>query len=172
MKSKYSSDAIYIGLGANLPSQGRSPAQTIVDAYSALEAAGIEVVRRSSLWRSPAWPDPGKPPYANAVAEIVSACPAEVLMPSLLQIESAYGRRREMRWDSRTLDLDLLDYRGEVIEQPPELILPHPRATQRAFVLLPLQEIAPDWCDPVSGMKIAQLIERLNPGDRAATLKL
>ncbi|MBI1237116.1 MAG: 2-amino-4-hydroxy-6-hydroxymethyldihydropteridine diphosphokinase [Alphaproteobacteria bacterium] len=154
---------IYVALGANLPFRGRSPQETLPDALQQLAERGVSPVAVSGLWTSPAWPDPAKPAYVNAVAEVRTALEAEALLHVLLEVESRFGRRRGERWDSRTLDLDLIDYHGLVMETP-ALTLPHPRAGERAFVLLPLAEIAPHWVHPVSGTAISDLISRL-PAD-------
>jgi 2-amino-4-hydroxy-6-hydroxymethyldihydropteridine diphosphokinase len=163
--------SIYIALGGNLPFEGGVPQETQCKALQSLRDAGITIVQQSSFWTSPAWPDPAKPDYVNAMAEIASPLPAEALLSLLLETEEVYGRERQQRWDSRTLDLDLVDYRGRVSTSD-DLTLPHPRAHERAFVLLPLAEIAPDWCHPVSNTPIGTLIGLLDPRDVAQTRKL
>ncbi len=91
-------------------------------------------------------------------------------MAELHKVELAHGRERSVRNAPRTLDLDLIDYQGAVIEPAREgdLHLPHPRATHRAFVLLPLQDIAPNWIDPVTGEGLNPLISQLPAADRDA----
>ena len=163
---------IYIALGANLPSAGRSPAQTLARALEALEARGIVVVARSSDWHSPAWPDPSAPAYVNAVAEVTTGLGPRALLDQLHAIEAEFGRVRHIRWESRVLDLDLLDYRGELCTDSGGMEVPHPRMADRAFVLLPLAEIAPDWREPQSGREIADMVAALAPADLAATRKL
>ncbi|WP_339744787.1 2-amino-4-hydroxy-6-hydroxymethyldihydropteridine diphosphokinase [uncultured Maricaulis sp.] len=160
---------IYIALGANLPSAGLSPAQTLARALDALAARGITVVARSSDWHSPAWPDPSAPAYVNAVAEVATRLAPRALLDQLHAVEAEFGRVRHIRWESRVLDLDLLDYRGERCTDAGGMDVPHPRMTDRAFVLLPLAEIAPDWCAPGSGKLIGHLIDQLPPADIAAT---
>ena len=163
---------IYIALGANLPLAGRSPAETLARALEALEARGIAVMARSSDWHSPAWPDPAAPAYVNAVAEVATELAPRALLDQLHAIEAEFGRVRHIRWESRVLDLDLLDYRGERYTDEAGMDVPHPRLADRAFVLLPLAEIAPRWCQPESGREIADLIAALPPADLAATRKL
>jgi len=167
-----SADAIYIALGANLPEGGRTPQDTLALALEALAGEGVSVVARSSDWSSPAWPDPSDPPYVNAVAEVGSDLSARALLDLLHRVEARFGRERSRRNAPRTLDLDLIDHRGAVLKAEDGLEIPHPRATQRAFVLLPLQEIAPGWHDPVSGRSIADLVEALPRTDRDAMSKL
>tara|TARA_R110002096_G_scaffold148921_1_gene310129 strand:- start:495 stop:998 length:504 start_codon:yes stop_codon:yes gene_type:complete len=160
---------IYIALGANLPSAGRSPAQTLARALEALEARGIVVVARSSDWHSPAWPDPSAPAYVNAVAEVATGLGPRALLDQLHAVEAEFGRVRHIRWESRVLDLDLLDYRGELCTDAGGMEVPHPRMADRAFVLLPLAEIAPHWCEPESGRPIRELIDNLPSADITAT---
>ncbi|PIW29848.1 MAG: 2-amino-4-hydroxy-6-hydroxymethyldihydropteridine diphosphokinase [Rhodobacterales bacterium CG15_BIG_FIL_POST_REV_8_21_14_020_59_13] len=151
---------IYVALGSNLPFQGRSPQETLTAALQRLAESGVRTEAISSLWTSPAWPDPSKPAYVNAVTAVKTDLDAEGLLGVLLEVENDFGRHRVLRWDSRTLDLDLIDYRGQVMETA-SLTLPHPRTGERAFVLLPLSEIAPDWVHPVSSEAISGLISRL-----------
>ena len=164
--------AIYIALGANLPSGGRTPLQTVEAALKALDEAGLTVVAASSAWSSPAWPDPSDPPYVNAVARIVSGLSPRELLDGLHVIEAGFGRKRTVPNAPRPLDLDLIDHSGQCLREESGLEIPHPRACQRAFVLLPLQEIAPDWCDPISGRSISELVADLPSHDRGAMSKL
>lgn len=166
------SDAIYIALGANLPSAGRTPRQTLAAALEVLSRDGVEIVSRSSDWSSPAWPDPSDPAYVNAVARVATDLSPRDLMDLLHAVEADFGRQRSARNAPRPLDLDLIDYEGRAESVPGGLEIPHPRAVQRAFVLLPLAEIAPDWADPVSGRNIGELIAALPKPDRDATCKL
>lgn len=137
----------------------------------ALECEEIHVAARSSLWRTPAWPDPCDPPYVNAAARIVTSLGPETLLRQLNLIERQFGRERGARNRSRTLDLDLIDFGGQRIDTP-DLTLPHPRAAGRAFVLLPLQEVAPDWRDPASGQGIGTLIAALPGSDVNACTRI
>lgn len=160
---------IFVALGSNLPATGcRSPQETLDRAIGALTECG-RVEQVSSWWCSPAWPPAGtgetpQPDFVNGVARISTDLPTAALLEQLLMIERRFGRVRPagQKWAARSLDLDLLDYRGSVLASP-ELELPHPRLADRLFVLLPLQEIAPDWRHPVSRLGVADLIERAFP---------
>jgi len=150
---------IYIALGANLPSHAGNPAQTLRAALDQLAENGAVPLAVSSFYATPAWPDPSDPEFVNAVARIETELSPPQLMELLHRIEAAFGRERDVRNAPRTLDLDILDYDGRVEQGPP--ILPHPRIAGRAFVLIPLREVAPAWRDPVSGESVDALITAL-----------
>ncbi len=138
-----------------------SQAELFRSVLQALRQAGVTAIASSSLWSSPAWPDQTAREYTNAVVQVdPGRLEAQELMQLLLKVEAAFGRTREKKWSSRTLDLDLIDFRGEVIvgETETDLMLPHPRAHLRSFVMGPLQEIAPDWSHPVLGGHIDQYL--------------
>ncbi|GGG92649.1 2-amino-4-hydroxy-6-hydroxymethyldihydropteridine diphosphokinase [Glycocaulis albus] len=160
---------IYIAFGSNQALGRITPRELIGQAADALEEAGVRLVARSSLWRSPAWPDPADPPYINAVAAVETSQSPEQLLQCLHAVEARFGRARGQRNAPRTLDLDLIDFNGLVLNDGDGLILPHPRAHQRAFVLAPLQEIAPGWTHPLTGEGVAALIDALAGDDIAAT---
>ena len=83
------------------------------------------------------------------------------LLKTLLGVEAKFGRVRKERWGARSIDLDLLLYEDLILDIP-QLQLPHPHMNERAFVLVPLAEIAPNWIEPVSGLAIAQLVQAVN----------
>lgn len=128
----------YIGLGANL---GDALASLQQAAAELLATPGITTLRLSRFYRS-APVDANGPDYVNAVAEVLTSLPAAELLAALQVIENNHGRRRPYRNAPRTLDLDLLLYGDEAIDTP-ALTVPHPRMHERAFVLRPLQELAP-----------------------------
>jgi 2-amino-4-hydroxy-6-hydroxymethyldihydropteridine diphosphokinase len=156
---------IFVALGANLPSAAYGePRATLEAALSLLAAENVAVLRRSSWWRSGPQPVSDQPDFINAVVEIDTAMRPADLLQLLHRIESACGRVRNQRWEARALDLDLIDYRGQQDagrEAGP--VLPHPRMAERLFVLLPLQEIAPDWRHPADGRDLAALIAAAHP---------
>ena len=137
----------FVGLGANLD----DPRRQVQQAFRELDAIPhTRVVRTSSLYRSEPLGYAEQPSFVNAVAQVETALPAERLLAELHAIETRHGRRRSFANAPRTLDLDLLLYGDARIDEP-QLVVPHPRMHQRAFVLLPLVEIAPDAGVPGRG---------------------
>lgn len=149
---------IYIALGANVPSAAGPPAVTLRRALAAMPSRGLSVSSVSPFYQTAAWPNPADPSFVNAVARLASRLgPAEVLR-ALLVIEKSFGRVRKTKWEPRCLDLDLLDYGGLICDEI-LLSLPHPRMHERAFVLKPLADIAPDWRHPDTGARISDLLK-------------
>jgi 2-amino-4-hydroxy-6-hydroxymethyldihydropteridine diphosphokinase len=150
----------YVALGANLG----DAVQAVRDALQRLgELGGTRVVQHSSLYRT-APIDSAGPDYINAVAELSTQLAAPELLAQLQRLELDAGRVRPYRNAPRTLDLDLLLYGSARIDSP-QLQVPHPRMNQRAFVLLPLAEIAPGLVTPSQLQAVAdQPCERLPPG--------
>jgi 2-amino-4-hydroxy-6-hydroxymethyldihydropteridine diphosphokinase len=156
---------ILIALGANLPSPAGKPSDTLNAALAALAARSITIEKQSGFYRSAAWPNPSDPPFINAVARVRTGLSPAALLTALHEVEASFGRKRAEPNAPRTLDLDILDYEGRVEQGPP--VLPHPRMAGRAFVLLPLRDVAPDWRHPVSSWSISDLISALPPTDIA-----
>lgn len=140
-----------IGLGGNL---GDVPA-TFLAALDRLAEAGVTIVARSSLWRTPPWGVVDQPPFVNAAIAVTTALAPEALLDLMLATEAALGRVRATRWGPRTIDLDLLDFDG-IARAGDRLALPHPRIAERAFVLVPLAEIAPQR--RIAGRRVADLL--------------
>ena len=157
---------VIVGLGANLMHDGRKPQETLRLALERLERNGARVERLSRFFCSPAWPDPSDPPFVNAVANLSTTLEPTGFLELLHDAERAFGRVRGRPNAPRTLDLDLLDYNGVISAATP--VLPHPRLVSRAFVLLPLKDIAPEWRHPVTHHAVDELIAALSAADRDA----
>ncbi len=162
---------IYVGLGANLPSpEHGTPEATLSAALEQFAAAGVTVVARAPWYRSAPVPRSGQPWFVNGVAAVETALAPGALLSALHGIEAAFGRVRRERWAARIIDLDLIAYHDQVLTAPGGPEIPHPRMHERAFVLLPLADLAPDWRHPtlhrdvqdlVAALDTAQGIERL-----------
>ncbi|NJL84312.1 MAG: 2-amino-4-hydroxy-6-hydroxymethyldihydropteridine diphosphokinase [Chloroflexaceae bacterium] len=147
-----------IALGSNL---GNSR-QILEEALETLERIPEIQLLAQSSWYQTAAVGPPQPDYVNGCALLSVQLPPEELLVRLLTVEKQFGRERREQWGPRTLDLDILLYDRLILETP-QLQIPHPRMRDRAFVLIPLAEIAPHWVDPVTGMAIAQLARAVEP---------
>ena len=156
---------ILVALGANLPTARHgSPAEGLEAAIAALAEHGIRTAARSRWYRSAPMPPATGPWFVNGVVRAETTLGPVPLMERLLAVEAAFGRRRGVAGASRPLDLDLLDYDGKIMQHAggrggPALVLPHPRLAERAFVLVPLTDVAPRWRHPVTGASAASLLE-------------
>jgi 2-amino-4-hydroxy-6-hydroxymethyldihydropteridine diphosphokinase len=146
-----------IALGSNL---GDSLAFVEAAVQTLSRDSDIILVSQSHWYQTVAI-GPIQPDYVNGCVVVKTVRSPESLLQLLLEIEQQFGRERTEHWGPRTLDLDLLLY-DAVVLQTPFLNLPHPRMTERAFVLIPLAELLPQWVDPLSGLTILQLRDRVD----------
>jgi 2-amino-4-hydroxy-6-hydroxymethyldihydropteridine diphosphokinase len=163
---------VLVGLGANSPGPWGTPAKTLRCALHELAQRGVAVEAVSDLYETAAMGAARQPPYLNQVALIFTSLPAPALLRLLKQIESRAGRRGGRPWGARTLDLDIIDYKGLTINWSPgtkglprarvlPLVLPHPQLGRRPFVLKPLLDVAPNWRHPVLKLSGRELWYRL-----------
>lgn len=158
-------DDLYIGLGANLPHpEFGSPRQTLERALAMLSARGIGIKAVSPFYESAPVPASAQPWYVNAVARAASSLSPEAVLAVLHEVEMDLGRQRGQPNAARMIDLDLLSFGGQIRRSGPGPHLPHPRMHERAFVLIPLRDLAPDWRHPESGKDINRLIAALPAG--------
>jgi len=160
---------IIIALGSNIDGPWGPPAATVLKALGFLDGEECRLVRASALVETSPLGRIDQPNFVNAVAQVETAMGLEALLEHLHSIEAMAGRRRGEKWGPRVLDLDLIDYDGLIRDQPPP-ILPHPGIPDRAFVLAPLAEIAPEWRHPVLKQSAAELLARLGGKSEGAIL--
>ncbi len=181
MISKTGAEDHLIALGANIPSVVGPPEETLRAAVVRLREAGLSDLVCSRFYSTPCFPPGAGPDYVNAAARASFQGSAQEVLATLHAIEAEFGRERKQRWGQRCLDLDLIASGQEVLpdrktydrwrgldpalqreETPGEMILPHPRVQDRAFVLIPLADVAPDWRHPILGQTVAEMVEMLD----------
>ncbi|MCG7624110.1 2-amino-4-hydroxy-6-hydroxymethyldihydropteridine diphosphokinase [Epibacterium sp. Ofav1-8] len=175
-----------VALGSNLQNAGTTPLETVQACLAEFAPAGLQVIAISNFYRTPCFPAGAGPDYVNAAVELrASLSPAEVLS-RLHKIEAQFQRTRTQRWGMRTLDLDLLAAEQRILpdvqtyetwrtlpaerqrqEAPDQLVLPHPRIQDRAFVLVPLADVARDWVHPILNRSVGQMLADCDAADLA-----
>lgn len=175
-----------IAYGSNLSSGLGGRQELVGTALSALSTNGIRILQKSGHFRSSAYPPGSGPDFVNGVVLAETDLDATGTLAVLHDIEASLGRDRRERWAARVIDLDLIDFGAQVhpdaithqhwrnlppeqqsSEAPDRMLLPHPRVQDRAFVLVPLRVVAPDWRHPVTGQAVDQMIAALDPADVA-----
>ena len=163
-----------------MPVNGSQPWQTVTASIGELGRRGLLFKASSRIFSTPAFPAGAGPDFANAVAVFETDLPAGEVLAILHEVEALFGRMRKARWEARGLDLDLLAVGNRITpnlsvlqdwmqltpelqrqEAPPELILPHPRLHERGFVLMPFDDVSPDWRHPVLGLSVAEMLKAL-----------
>ncbi len=163
---------ILIGLGSNLAGPWGAPVQAVQKALEKLNEAPVRLLKASELIATRPFGKKDQPDFVNALALVETNLGAHDLMRHLHGLEREAGRRRRIRWGPRTLDLDLLDFRGEQVFNGPRLLeknnirfqLPHPGLLEREFVLRQIDDIAPDWVHPVTRQRAAEILKTLEKG--------
>jgi len=157
-----------VALGSNLPGPYTSREALLEAALAALPEAGLALVTRSTWWTSAAWPDPAGPEYLNGVAIVATELAPADTLAALHDIEERFGRARGEPNAARTLDLDLVAHGRTVLDG--DLVVPHPRAHDRLFVMGPLVELASAWVHPVSGEPAFRLAANATVGRDARSI--
>lgn len=150
-------EKIFIALGSNLGDREANVREAV---RLAGEGGGLTVVKISPLYESEPWGQEDQPRFVNAVMEARSELPPVELLKYLKGIEAEMGREKAEKWGPRIIDLDIIFYGARVVKDE-HVEVPHPRAHERAFVMVPLSDIAPWFIDPLSGAPVSELAERL-----------
>lgn len=181
------SSKLLIALGSNMHSSVGTPVETLKNAIDSLVEMGGVIRGCSRFFRTPAFPAGSGPDFVNAALVLNAPWSSAEAIARLHEIEARMGRRRKERWEQRIVDLDLLAH-GEQIRPnvrtlrtwmelplsqqkdraPGQLILPHPRMHERAFVLVPLSDVAPDWVHPITRKSVIQMKDALPVADLEA----
>lgn len=180
-----------LALGGNSNSDFGSPEKTLIHAIGVLRARGLTIEKTSKFYATPAFPKGSGADYVNAALLINSNQNPRELLSLLHEVEADLGRTRVARWASRPIDIDLIAYGQRLLPDaethakwrglspkdqatlwPDQLILPHPRLQDRAFVLVPVCDIAPDWVHPVLGLTMREMMENLPESDRKEVVEL
>lgn len=180
-----------IAMGANLPSDVGTPMDTLHAAVARMHECGFSDVLTSPFYATPCFPAGAGPDYVNAAAIVKCLFAPQDVMHILHEIEAEFGRERVQRWGQRTLDLDLIAAESLILpneqffkhwhdlseeEQqrvaPDRLVVPHPRLHERAFVLVPLADVVPDWRHPVLGVSVLEMLESLDKTEIDAVMEL
>lgn len=188
---------VLVAFGANLPLDAQPPVETLRRAVGALVGQGFGILALSRFFMTPCFPAGAGPDYVNAAAILslgaLSGTSNDLtsVLDRFHAVEAQFGRERNQRWGMRTLDIDLLAMGDSVLPDdatqdrwrslpadaqigatPDRLILPHPRLQDRAFVLVPLADVAPDWVHPRTGQSVRQMLDALPQADRDAVKPL
>ena len=180
-----------VALGSNSDTSSGGPRAIVEAAITALDRAGLRVTATSHLYATPCFPKGFGPDFVNAAVQLDSRLPAGEILGILHATEAAFGRQRQRRWGPRTLDLDLIAVGQDILPDeatqrhwaglplqaqaraaPDQLIVPHPRLQERAFVLVPLADIAPGWTHPLTGRNVTQMLAALPPAEISAIRRL
>jgi len=166
---------IILGLGSNLSSSFGDRFKNINLAIENLEEQGIKILKKSSFYETPSYPNPKKPKFINIVILVETNLTSLELMSVLIFIEKRLERKRNKKNDPRTCDIDIIDFNGQIVDfkyKNLNLSLPHSKLIYRNFVLIPLYEILPDWKHPKTKDSIDVLINKLSNNDKNSILKI
>ena len=180
-------DQVVLALGSNQTSNLGGPKETVEIALATLAERLNRPLCNSRLFATPAFPEGAGPDFVNAAVAFETDLCADEVLALCHEIEQSAGRMRDVRWGQRTLDIDLIAFGGTVLpnpevhqhwrdlplvqqtqETPAQLIVPHPRVQDRAFVLIPMMDVAPDWMHPILNMTTRQMLDARPEAEKAA----
>ncbi len=190
LSGKYSIKTL-VALGSNANRDLGHSLELVKAAILQLEGEELRITATSQFYQTPCFPAGAGPDFVNAAILVETAMPAKALLALFHEVEAQFGRERPSRWAPRTLDIDLISYGQEVIPDrhevqrwmdlplevqktvaPDELLLPHPRLQDRAFVLIPLIDIAPGWTHPLTGQTVKEMLDALPDSEKTGVRPL
>ena len=166
---------IILGLGSNLSSSFGDRFKNINLAISYIESAGIKIIKKSSFYETPSYPNKKDPKFINVVIEISTELSPKDIASIMISIEEKLERKRNKKNDPRTCDIDIIDFQGQVFEfkfTKFNFVVPHKDLSNRNFVLYPLKEILPNWKHPKTEEIVSNLINKLPIEDKKCILKI
>ena len=166
---------LLLGLGSNLSSSLGNRFENIDMAISYLQSHKIKLIKKSSFYETPSYPDIRNPKFINVIIEVLTYLTPEDLASVLIFVEEKLERKRNKKNEPRTCDIDIVDYNGKIMNFNYQNLIfrvPHEKLIYRNFVLFPLQEILPNWIHPKTKEKISALIAKLPEEDRKSILKV
>ena len=166
---------IILAIGSNLPSKFGNRFENIDLSINHLEKQNIKIINKSSFYETPSYPDEKNPKFINIAIEIETNITPKKLASILITIENSFDRKREKKNDPRTIDIDTIDYKNEIINfmlKDLNFNVPHVELKNRNFVLYPLKEIKANWMHPVTNEHINTLIDKLSQNEKNSILKV
>ena len=176
---------IFLSLGSNLPSPDGSSDrfENIISTIKIISSNNYTLIKKSSYYETPSYPDQSNPKFINVAislknneSNISADDDIKKLMHIIVEIENIFGRKRNKKNEPRSIDVDIIDYNGKILEfslnKGDTIKVPHERLNSRNFVLFPLKEICPDWVHPVTRKNIDHLIGELSEIDKKSILKV
>ena len=166
---------IILGLGSNLSSTFGNRFKNIDLALNYLEKFSVKILKISSYYETPSYPNKKEPKFINIVIKISTDLSPQKLAKIIIKIESLLERKRNKKNDPRTCDIDIIDFDNQNLNfkfEEFEFLVPHAKLSYRNFVLFPLKEIMPDWIHPITKESINQLIEKLSDEEKNSILKV
>jgi len=166
---------IFLGIGSNLNSKFGDRFKNIDLSIALLESYKIDIIKKSNFYETPSYPDETNPKFINVVVKISTKLSPKEFISAIVSIEEKLERKRELKNEPRTCDIDILDYDGKITNFTYKNLIftvPHEQLNYRNFVLFPLKEIAPEWQHPKTKEKINTLITGLSEHNRKSILKI
>ena len=152
---------IYLNIGSNLSSKKGNRFYNINKTIKLIKKLSVKIVKISSIYETPSYPNKSKPRFVNICIKIKSELDPYIFLKKVQKIEKYLGRTRKKVNEPRTCDIDIIDYNKKIIKNP-KLIIPHPKLHLRNFVIYPLKEIEPEWSHPINNKKISDFFIKLN----------